>query len=151
MHKHLRWLTRVWIDDPVYFVTSCTYKRTTNLACEDAASILVKEWRGARARHGWSIGRYVVMPDHLHFFCAPNRDAKPLSDFIGFWKEWTSKGLKKPLRLTNMLWQEQFFDHVLRSAESYNQKWEYVRANPVRAGFVKDPDDWPWQGQIERL
>jgi hypothetical protein len=87
MHKHLRRLERVWIDDPIYFITSCTYNRTTNLACENAAPILVNEWQSARGRHGWAIGRYVVMPNHVHFFCAPDRDAKPLSVFIGFWKE----------------------------------------------------------------
>ena len=32
--------------------------------------------------------------------------------------------------------QEGFFDHLLRSYESYAQKWEYVRENPVRAGLV---------------
>jgi putative transposase len=151
MRKHLRRLERVWIDDPIYFITSCTYNRITNLACEDAASILVNEWQSARSRHGWAIGRYVVMPDHVHFFCAPDRDAKPLSVFMGFRKEWTSKGTKNQLGLTNTLWQEEFFDHVLRSAETYNQKWEYVRANPVRAGFVTDSDDWPWQGEIEQI
>ena len=48
-------------------------------------------------------------------------------------------------------WQEGFFDHVLRSAESYAQKWEYVLMNPVRAGLVNDPDDWPYQGEIVRI
>lgn len=39
----------------------------------------------------------------------------------------------------------------MRSAESYDAKWEYVRANPVRAGLVADPDDWPYQGEISIL
>jgi hypothetical protein len=52
---------------------------------------------------------------------------------------------------TSALWQQEFFDHVLRSAESHDQKWQYVRDNPVRAGLVNDPDQWPWQGQIDEL
>jgi len=39
-------------------------------------------------------------------------------------------------------------DHVLRSNESYSQKWNYVRENPVRAGLVKSAEDWPYQGEI---
>jgi len=45
-------------------------------------------------------------------------------------------------------WQPGFFDHVLRSDESYAEKWNYVRDNPVRAGLVKAADDWPYQGEI---
>jgi len=41
--------------------------------------VLIDEWRTARKRHGWTIGRYVVMPDHAHFFCSPVPAAKPLS------------------------------------------------------------------------
>jgi putative transposase len=46
------------------------------------------------------------------------------------------------------IWQRGFFDHVLRSDESYAQKWNYVRENPVRAGLVKNPDDWPFSGEL---
>ena len=40
---------------------------------------------------------------------------------------------------------------MLRSSESYSGKWNYVRNNPVRHGFVANADDWPWQGEIEEL
>jgi hypothetical protein len=48
------------------------------------AEILVKEWQTARPRHGWVVGRYAIMPDHVHFFCAPESNAKLLSTFVGF-------------------------------------------------------------------
>ena len=93
----------------------------------------------------------MILPDHVHFFCAPELDAKTLSIFAGLWKEWTSKAIKRQLNLTSPVWQEEFFDHVLRSSESYSEKWNYVRNNPVRHGLVADADDWPWQGEIEEL
>jgi hypothetical protein len=37
---------------------------------------------------------------------------------------------------------------VLRSSESYSEKWDYVVANPVRAGLVRRAEDWPFQGEI---
>jgi len=43
---------------------------------------------------------------------------------------------------------EGFFDHVLRNEESYEEKWHYVRENPVRAGLVKDREEWPFWGEI---
>jgi REP element-mobilizing transposase RayT len=49
------------------------------------------------------------------------------------------------------VWQRRFFDHVLRNEESYAQKWEYVRENPVRAGLVANANDWPYAGEIIRI
>jgi putative transposase len=151
MHKHLRRLERVWIEWPIYFITTCTSRRRSVLASTEVAEILTNEWRNAHDRHGWAIGRYVIMPDHVHFFCSAELDAKALPIFMQRWKEWTSKRMARPLNLCRTAWQEEFFDHVLRSSESYSQKWDYVKENPVRAGLVKKSDEWPWQGEIESL
>jgi putative transposase len=77
---------------------------------------------------GWAIGRYVIMPDHGHFFCRAELSAKPLRMFMQNWKQWTSKrigrdivvaGIDDPgLKESRTLWQEEFFDHVLRSSEA---------------------------------
>lgn len=151
MYRHLRRLERVWIDQPIYFITTCTYRRRPLLAGEEAAVILIDEWRSARERHGWAVGRYVMMPEHVHFFAAAEVDAKRLSKFMQAWKQWTSKRMARELKLSATIWQEEFFDHILRSGESYSQKWQYVRENPVRAGFVASADEWPFQGKIEEL
>jgi putative transposase len=67
------------------------------------------------------------------------------------WKQWTSKRMARELNFSGNIWQEEFFDHVLRSSESYSQKWDYVRENPVRGGLVVSSDQWPWQGEIGSL
>lgn len=151
MHKHLRRLDRVWIDGPIYFITTCTFKRRPILASSEVARILIHEWHNARYRHGWAVGRYVIMPNHVHFFCSAEMDAKALPRFIQAWKQWTSKRIGGELKFARPIWQEEFFEHVLRSSESYSQKWEYVWENPVRAGLVATADEWPWQGQVEEL
>ena len=38
-------------------------------------------------------------------------------------------------------WQSDHWDTRLRSGESYDAKWEYVRNNPVRAGLVKTAEE----------
>ena len=42
------------------------------------------------------------------------------------------------------VWQEESFDHVLRSNESLAEKVEYVCRNPVRAGLVASVGEYPW-------
>jgi putative transposase len=156
VHKHLRRLERIWIDAPIYFVTTCTKNRRQLLASDEVAKVLTDEWRAAHDRHGWAVGRYVIMPDHVHFFCRPELDAKTLSEFVRNWKSYTSRRihalcLPRSAPAATTLWQREFFDHVLRSSESYSEKWNYVRDNPVRSDLVSAADDWPYAGEIETL
>jgi hypothetical protein len=46
---------------------------------------------------------------------------------------------------------ERIFDHLLRSGDSYSQKWAYVRENPVRAGLATGWEEWPFLGEIFAL
>ena len=150
-HRHLQRLSRVWIPDAIYFVTACARNRRPIFACPKAADILRNEWESAKVRHGWLVGRYVIMPDHVHFFCAEMVEGAPhrLSRFIGGWKEWTAKAIGRELSVSPPIWQERFFDHLMRTEESYAEKWAYVRDNPVRAGLSEKAADWPWQGHVD--
>jgi len=91
------------------------------------------------------------MPDHVHFFCLAELNAKSLVAFMQAWKQWTSKRIALKVKLSGHIWQEEFFDHILRSSESYGQKWDYIKENPVRAKLVASSEQWPWQGEIESL
>jgi REP-associated tyrosine transposase len=156
MHKHLRRLDRIWLDSPIYFITMCTKDRRPVLARDKVTEILIEEWRAAHERHGWAVGRYVIMPDHVHFFCRPELGATKLSEFIGAWKSWTSRkihalGGPRSATAATALWQREFFDHALRSDESYREKWNYVFDNPVRAELVSKTQEWKYAGEIETL
>jgi REP element-mobilizing transposase RayT len=96
--------------------------------------------------HGAYVGSYVIMPDHMHLFVALAQDRR-LSD----WMKALKNSLSRTLRTTGISaphWQKGFFDHVLRSDESYSQKWMYVRDNPVRAKLVKTWEEWPFSGEV---
>jgi len=88
----------------------------------------------------WHITLFLLMPDHLHAVLSFPRD-KAMSDLVREWKRYHT-------RTNHVIWQEGFFDHLLRRNESYSQKWNYVRENPVRARLVKSVADWPYQGEI---
>jgi REP element-mobilizing transposase RayT len=151
VRKHLRRLDEVAIETPIYFLTTCTLGRTKCLASENFHAIAVEVWGTCERLYGWAAGRYVVMPDHVHFFASPMAEAKSLSVFVGKWKEWTAKYAARRLGYPVPLWQPEFFDHLLRSTESYDGKWQYVRDNPVRAGLVSVAEGWKFQGELNSL
>jgi len=86
------------------------------------------------------------MPDHMHLFVSGD-EGFVLGRWVGELKQALARA-NSWSKSSGQLWQEGFFDHVLRSDESMSEKWEYIRQNPVRAALVNDPEDWPYQGEI---
>ena len=203
------------------YVTVVTGKRNAMLADKAVQDCIVAAWKAAA---DWLVGRYVIMPDHIHFFCAPATYPPP--DFHRWMKQWKAQvsrsfpiGLRAgrahgrvalvatgngadaahgrvalvatgipadtahgrvalvatengadaalppmdgaaatsaalpnvPLSRPPPLFQRDCWDRQLRTGESYAQKWEYVRNNPVRKGLVAHADEWPYQGQVNVL
>ena len=194
-------LDRIFSPAPVFFITFCTRNRKRIDPLTSASNALVKYGKEALEKFNVAVGRYVIMPDHIHFFVRGDANFA-LSPWVGGLKRAISVAVSRdaqtwppvmgrhsrPARLTlhgkgdfnvvacvssarsqkefnissqptrlprqgkrSSLWQPGFFDHVLRSNESYAQKWEYVRDNPVRAGLVPSWQEWPHQGEIVRI
>ena len=150
--KHLKRLEKVHakLKAEVYFITVCTHNRKKILARDDIYDVLVNALRQKAKETGWRVGRYVIMPDHVHFFCTLTSPNSILSEFIGQWKGFCTQKFRE-VGIKGPFWQKEFFDHLLRSDESYKNKWEYVRHNPVRHRLCKSPDEWPYQGEIQLL
>jgi REP element-mobilizing transposase RayT len=179
----------------IVFLTVCTKDRATVLDNQRIHNLLVAAWRTADR---WRVGWYVIMPDHVHLFCAPGTwSPGPVNAWVSYWKglvaravqglgplapppstssiggtgstpsrDFTSPG-KGPggtgpssdvgvtagrgVTRPSGLWQRDSWDTHLRQGDSYSAKWDYVRANPVRAGLCRTPEEWPFQGIIEDL
>jgi len=90
----------------------------------------------------------VVMPDHVHLLLSPLRDEKgwPYSQptILKLLKGTSARAVNKLAGSSGPVWQEESFDHVIRSQESFEEKLEYVRQNPVRRGLAKKPEDYKW-------
>jgi len=128
----------------IVLLNVCTHQRNPWLAQRVVHEALKQVWGEARA---WLVGRYVLMPDHLHLFCAPGGQPVPLDRWVSYWKRLFSLQADNPA----WRWQVRHWDTRLRSSESYEQKWQYVLQNPVRKGLVARVDDWPYQGELNQL
>ena len=98
----------------------------------------------------WRVGRYVLMPDHIHLFCTPCHDpVVALSKWVRYLKSCMTKRLchdqKKPL---TWKWQSDFWGTQMRNPDHFQEKWTYVVMNPVRKGLVSTAEQWPWRGEI---
>ena len=99
--KHPPHLTTLDRDAVILLLTVCTRNRRKILAHEWVHQLIRRSWIQCS---DYSVGRYVIMPEHIHVF-------------VG----------------------------------EYDQKWLYVRNNPIRHGLVEDADEWLFQGAINIL
>src|SRR5581483_9861980 len=122
-------------------LTINTEERKPWMANKVAHRVLHDTWFQSTA---WLVGDYLLMPDHLHLFCAPRDLSFTIEDWTGYWKRQFSR------RHKNSCWkfQSRGWHHRLRDRESYSEKWTYVQENAVRKGLVKRIEDWPFKGRV---
>ena len=149
MAPRLQRLEQTFERHPVYFVTACTANRDRILATTEVHQGFLTFAHGG-SDHGAYVGAYVMMPDHLHLFLRLDDERATVSTWMKSLKNSLSKRLCK-CGIPAPHWQKGFFDHVVRGSESYRQKWEYVRDNPVRAGLTSSWEQWPYLGEIHDL
>ena len=82
---------------------------------------------------------FLLMPDHAHALLAFPREPG-MSVVLRNWKRGAA-------RLQGVRWQENYFDHRIRSKAEAQEKWLYIRRNPVVKGLCSKEEDWPhWWG-----
>ena len=132
----------------VFFLTICVTPRRGVFCSGDRNRRVVEEITHLHNQHAWGVYLFCIMPDHLHLVVNPGRNG--LSSAVRLFKGrltpwWRECGDRLPL------WQNGYFDHRLRSGESFSEKCRYVMQNPVRAGLVAKDSDWPWTGSLATL
>jgi REP-associated tyrosine transposase len=120
-----------------FFITICCQHRGVNQLCrEEAASVIFETAKRYHVAERWYLELILLMPDHLHMLIAIEGDTD-LSDLIRDFKRITAKTAR-------IRWQRNFFDHRLRHDESEDEKAEYIRQNPIRAGLIETDQEWPY-------
>ncbi len=121
----------------VFFITICCAARGANsLALPSVFPILELSVEHYVASEKWWCHIALAMPDHFHALLSFPGTVR-MDKLIRDWKRFIA-------RSAPVVWQNGFFDHRLRSTESFDEKAHYIRMNPVRAGLSATPADWPY-------
>jgi hypothetical protein len=91
--------------------------------------LVVEETLLAGLGSAYHLGEFVVMPNHVHVLVAPVGDGS-LSQIVGGWKSITSRRINRLLGRRGMFWQKESFDHLVRSADKFDELSRYIRDNP---------------------
>ena len=97
---------------------------------------------GETVRRFYQLHAWVVMPNHVHAIFRPSVAMPTIMRWL---KGRTGRVANQILDRTGTpFWQDESFDHWVRSAEELGDLIEYVENNPVKAGLVEAKEQWPW-------
>jgi putative transposase len=153
-YNYRRTLPHIQKDNRPLFVTFTTYKRRV---LPESARQVALECCIQEQAHSIELHAAIVMPDHTHLIftplISPAFETYSLPDIMRLIKGRAARKINLLLKRHGPVWQDEFFDHVLRSNESLAGKIEYICQNPVRAGLVESEKDYPWfwRGRIPVL
>ena len=129
-------------ENEIFFITICCQPRRQNQLCRHfVADEIFASVKFRNENKIWFARFVALMPDHVHALISFPFE-RPMTQVIPDWKRFLATKLK-------IKWQRDFFDHRLRRHESYGEKEDYIRANPVRAGLIRAKENWPYFWQPE--
>jgi putative transposase len=142
----------------LHFVTFCCYQRRPLLGTAYARNLTVRILAEVRGRFEFVIAGYVIMPDHVHMLIGESRPISP-AKIVQVFKQRVSRQVREeqraglpqtaatapePADLLRRFWQRRYYDFNVYSRAKLLEKLQYMHENPVNAGLVEHPGDWPW-------
>jgi REP-associated tyrosine transposase len=130
------------LSDRFFFITCRVYRPRSELN-ETEFSILAEVVRERRKKYRFLLAAWVLLPDHWHAIIFP-RSPLTISRVIESIKVSGTRLINNRRGERGVLLQGRFFDRALRTVKEYHDKVAYIHWNPVKAGWVKRPEDWKW-------
>ena len=101
-----------------------------NPAISDIVESSLKHFNGSR----YELSTFVVMPNHVHVLFKLS-EGEDLGKVIHSWKSYSAHEINKSLGKEGVIWQEEYFDRIVRGEEHFKRIVEYIAENPTRAGL----------------
>jgi len=159
----------------VYFITFSVVKWVDVFTRDRYREIMLDSFRYCQKEKGLVIHAYVIMTNHLHMIISRKgknllesimRDMKKFTSDniinaiknnpVESRKKWMiekfkEEGHKNSNNKIYQFWQQDNHPIELTSNEMMDQKLDYIHNNPVKQGFVKKAEDYPWSSMSDYL
>lgn len=83
------------------------------------------------------------MPDHVHLIVVPGLAAN-LGNIMQYVKGRFARRYNERTGGVGKLWQDRYYESIIRDEASLVRRMQYIEANPVTAGLVSQPEEFPF-------
>jgi putative transposase len=130
-------------ESRIYFVTSKTAQGKALLQTERMANLFVDVLRNYTLAGKFKVREFTVMPNHFHVLLKV--DARTtIEKAVQLIKGNFSFRARKELGFNGEIWQKGFSDFRITDQESLTRHVDYILANPVKAGYARSPEEYPY-------
>ena len=106
------------------------------------AQVVVNVILEAETRKMCEVGAFVVMSNHVHLLLRP---LVPVARMMQWIKGVSALRANFILgRAGGRFWQQESYDHWVRSGREHRRICDYIEQNPAKAGLVESGDEWAW-------
>jgi len=102
-----------------------------------------KLWREAKLIHELGVHRWTLMPNHVHFLIRQRRETG-LAPAMHYIQQRYAKYYGRRNKWVGHVWQGRYKSPLIADDSYLYQCGQYIEMNPVRAGLVTLPEEWPW-------
>ena len=124
-----------------YFLTVCARSRARVFVDPGVGERVAQQFLRTADDHGFDVVAYCVMPDHFHALVAGTEGQAAFTRFVRMWKQVTGYWWKRQGHAM-ALWQEGYYETILRDDDPTAGVVRYIVGNPLRAGLVRDIHDY---------
>jgi putative transposase len=134
------------LEGATYFVTWRLHKEQPELSAAERTLVAsaVRYFEDRR----YELLAYVVMNDHIHVLVAP-MDPHRLEGIIQGWKSYTGHALRRHAPRGSPVWQEEYFDRIVRDEPELIAKAQYILNNPWKRWPELAEYEWVWAKGLE--
>jgi putative transposase len=147
MSRPKRLPKRSYVGQALYFLTFCAFGRRLVLKDADVVNEALAQIQRTAKDESFEVLAYCFMPDHVHLLVKAIDKGSDLRRFAKMSKQ--RSGYAYRTRCDKRLWQEGYFERVLRDDSEAREIARYIVTNPVRAGLVTRADEYEFVGTTE--
>ena len=124
-----------------YHTASVTRERRPVFSIVENAELLLEAINYVRNSDKAHVLAFAIMMDHMHLLLVP-KDEHSLSDIMKAIKNYSATMINRRMGTKGALWQQSFYDRVVRSERHLTKTIEYIHRNPVVAGLATELGDY---------
>ena len=131
----------LYVDDTWYFVTASTIDKVHVLSTDEHFNLWVSTFKELIAEFKIRLTAWVILPNHCHLLFLPQH-GHDLANFMKRLNGRTSHELNSLDHTQGRSVWYSYWDTCIRGDRDFGTRLNYIHYNPVKHGYVQEPEDW---------
>ncbi len=142
-------LRRYNVENLAYLITTSAFLNRPSLLTNQRAETVADYIYRARPDLIQYLLAFAIMPSHMHILFVP-QPGVTISGVLHYIKRGSARVIQAQEKTTGRLWTRRFHDQGIRTEEQLRESIEYIHNNPVKAGMVKEAEEYLWSSANSR-